>query len=265
MKHGAAVRAVRRVREVTSAMLLQSDLDERWWAENLKLVTGVPWERAPSDDRARCRAWACRSPIRKARSEDQTCGKESTSRGGIHLRKKDFEVFGRTVGCKGYLAKMRGALHAILSEAFRTRMPKEMQATEDGRRITREAGTAGMFAENVKQKRFRRDEIMEAGIFKRESAFVRLCGVGGGDDKGMHVEEEGEIQPGSAYEQVDDGVERARRMEAHEDDDEGMLMELACTDDFEEYREIVIEKGGGGGGGGGGQECGRKDLVGRRN
>ena len=29
-------------------------------------------------------------------------------------------------------------------------------------------------------------------------------------------------------------------MEEHEDDDEDMLMELACIDDFEEHRETVV-------------------------
>ena len=50
----------------------------------------------------------------------------------IHLREKDFEEFGRTVGCKGCLAKMRGVVHAIHSDACRARMQKEMQVTDEG-------------------------------------------------------------------------------------------------------------------------------------
>ena len=46
---------------------------------------------------------------------------------------------GKTVGCKGCLAKMRGAVHAIHSDACRARMQKEMQATDEGRRRVRKA------------------------------------------------------------------------------------------------------------------------------
>ena len=37
--HGIAERAVRRVKEGTSAVLLQSCLDERWWADSLEFYT----------------------------------------------------------------------------------------------------------------------------------------------------------------------------------------------------------------------------------
>ena len=36
-------------------------------------------------------------------------------------------------------------------------------------------------------------------------------------------------------------MKRVKRMEEHEDNDEDMLMELACTDDFEEYCETGVE------------------------
>ena len=73
----------------------------------------------------------------------------------IYLREKDFEEFGRTVGCKGCLAKMSGAVHAIHSDACRARMQKEMQATDEGRRSARQVrglrSIAGTFTRSVRQ------------------------------------------------------------------------------------------------------------------
>ena len=37
--HGIAERAVRRVKEGTSAVLLQSGLDENWWADSMECYT----------------------------------------------------------------------------------------------------------------------------------------------------------------------------------------------------------------------------------
>ena len=37
--NGSAERAVRRVKEGTSAVLLQSDLDEKWWADSMECET----------------------------------------------------------------------------------------------------------------------------------------------------------------------------------------------------------------------------------
>ena len=38
--NGIAERAVRRVKEGTSAVLLQSGLDEKWWADSMVIVIG---------------------------------------------------------------------------------------------------------------------------------------------------------------------------------------------------------------------------------
>ena len=95
--------------------------EERWSVENSRLVTGAPWQPAPSDHIVKNTMPSLDLPVADPEVEiqrPQVREKEYVPR-RIYPREKDFEEFGRTVGCKGCLAKMRGAVHAIHSDAER--------------------------------------------------------------------------------------------------------------------------------------------------
>ena len=84
--------------------------EERWSVESLRLVTGVPWQPAPGDDIVENTMPRLDLPVADPEVEirrPEVREKEYVPR-RIYLREKDFEEFGRTVGCKGRLAKMRG-------------------------------------------------------------------------------------------------------------------------------------------------------------
>ena len=53
--------------------------------------------------------------------------------------------------------------------------------------------------------------------------------------------EEARAKRDHGCEHLEDGVKRARRMEHQTDDDSDVLMELACTDGFEEHCELTTE------------------------
>ena len=57
----------------------------------------------------------------------------------------------------------------------------------------------------------------------------------------MDTEEQAKVKRDHGCEHLEDGVKRAKRMEHHEDDDGDVLMELACSDDFEEHCELTTE------------------------
>ena len=61
------------------------------------------------------------------------------------------------------------------------------------------------------------------------------------ETKEMDTEEHARAKRDHGCEHLEDGVKRARRMEHQADDDGDVLMELACTDDFEEHCELTTE------------------------
>ena len=150
------------------------------------------------------------------------------------------------LGAKGCLRRCEGAVHASHSDACRARMQKETQATEEGRRRIREAGERiEVYCRDVHEEREAK-RVKCDGIVEQASSSGRVLSYGhvgprGGGNKVMDAEEEGKMKLESEYEHVEDGAKRSKRMEEREDD-EDMLMELACTDDFEEYRETVLDK-----------------------
>ena len=101
----------------------------------------MPWQPAPGDDNVENTMPSLDLPVADPDVEiwrPEVREKEYVP-SRIYFMEKDFEEIGRTVGCKGCLAKMRGAVQAIHSDACRARMQKEMQATDEGRRRVREA------------------------------------------------------------------------------------------------------------------------------
>ena len=118
--------------------------EERWYVENLRLVTGVPWQPAPGDDNVENTMPSLDLPVADLEVEiwrPEVREKEYVP-SRIYLMEKDFEEIGRTVGCKGCLAKMRGAVHAIHSNACRARMQKEMRLVFGSWSIAGKAGKA---------------------------------------------------------------------------------------------------------------------------
>ena len=100
----------------------------------------MPWQPSPGDDSLENMMPSLDLPAADREVEirsPEVRDKEYMPR-RIRLREQDFEEFGRTAGCKGYLANMRGAAYAIHSDACRARMQTGMQATDEGRRRTRE-------------------------------------------------------------------------------------------------------------------------------
>ena len=146
---------------------------------------------------------------------------------------------GRTVGCKGCLAKMRGAVHAIHSDGCRARMQKEMRATDEGRRRVQEA------SERIEVHCRNIDEERAAKRVKHGEITEQASSSGGApshiETKEMDTEEQARAKRDHGCEHLEDGVKRARRMEHQADDDGDVLMELACTDDFEEHCELTTE------------------------
>ena len=139
------------------------------------------------------------------------------------------------------LAKMHGAAFAIHSDAFRARTQKEMQATDEGRHRVREArGRIDVHNRDIHEeretKRVKHDEVQE----KASSSGGAPCY--GPESKDMDIKEEhpkGKRE--YACEQAKEHVKRTKRMEHHEDGDEDMVLELACTDDFDEYGELTAD------------------------
>ena len=158
----------------------------------------------------------------------------------IYLRKKEFEEFGRTVGCKGCLAKMRGAVHAIHSDACRARMQKK------GRRRVREASArievhCRDIHEERAAKRVKHGEITEQASSSGGAPSHIREGPSDVETKEMDTEEQVRAKRGRGCEHLEDDCKRARRMEHQADDDGDVLMELACTDDFEAHCELTTE------------------------
>ena len=75
--------------------------EKKWSAENLKLVTGVPWEPSPCEDSADSAMPSLDLPVADPEVESrrpEVWEKEYiTSR--IYLREKDSEEFARTARC----------------------------------------------------------------------------------------------------------------------------------------------------------------------
>ena len=220
--------------------------ERRWSVENLRLVTGVPWQPAPGDDVVENTMPSLELPVADPEVEirrPEVREKEYVPR-RIYLREKDFEEFGRTVGCKGCLAKMRGAVHAIHSDACRARMQREMQ--DEGRRRVREASErievhCRDIHEERAAKRVKHDEITEQASSNREAPSYIRVGPADVETKEMDTEEQAKAKRDHGCEHLEDGVKRAKRMEHHENDDGDVLMDLACTGDFEEHCELTAE------------------------
>ena len=59
--------------------------------------------------------------------------------------------------------------------------------------------------------------------------------------KDMDTAEQAKAKRQHGCERPQEDVRRAKRMEHHEDDDGHILMELACTDDFEKHCDLTAE------------------------
>ena len=198
--------------------------EERWSVENLRLVTGVPWQPAPGDDNVENTMPSLDLPVADPEVEirrPEVREKECVPR-RMYLREKNLEEFGRTVGCKGCLAKMRGAVHAIHSDACRARMQKEMQATDEGRRRVQEASERiEVHCRDIHEERpakwVKHGEITEQASSSGGASTHIPVDPDEVETKEMDTEEQARAKRDHGCEHLEDGVKRARRMEHQAD------------------------------------------------
>ena len=102
--------------------------EEKWDAENLQLVGGVPWRTSDSDAKADGEAWKMDVPpaIPTTTGEVEEDGWKEVVPRRAGLRREDFEKHGYSGGCPGCTALLRGTARQGHSEACRKRMEKEL-------------------------------------------------------------------------------------------------------------------------------------------
>ena len=105
----------------------------RWDRESLQAVVGLSWQRKPDDHREEADA--------QARWADHVSGlvtdpeeTEAPARRRLMLRRDDFFKLGFTEGCAACRAIIHGHKYGAHSESCRSRMEKELRASEVGRR-----------------------------------------------------------------------------------------------------------------------------------
>ena len=76
--------------------------EERWSAENLRLVTGVPWQPAPGDDDVENTMPSLDLPVAdwRLRSGGLRCERRSTSRGGFTSGRRTLRSLGGLLGAR---------------------------------------------------------------------------------------------------------------------------------------------------------------------
>ena len=117
-----------------------------------------------------------------------------------------------------------------------------MQATDEGRSRVREASERiEVHCRDIHEERVKHGEITkQASSSGGAPSYIRV-GLADVETKEVDTEEQAKAKRDHGCEHLEDGVKRAKRMEHHEDDDGDVLIELTCTDDFEEHCELTAE------------------------
>ena len=105
----------------------------RWDCESLQAVVGLPWQRKPDDPREEADAqarWVDHVPGLVTDPEET----EAPARRRLMLRREDFFKLGFTEGCAACRAIIHGHKCGAHSESCRSRMEKELRASEESRR-----------------------------------------------------------------------------------------------------------------------------------
>ena len=112
--------------------MMRRPVEERWNAENLELVGGVPWRTSEEDKNADGEALRREVPEAvKMAPEEEKEEEELVVPRNIYLKKSDFETHGYSKDCKGCRAVLRGAARTPHSAECRKRMMGAMAG--DGR------------------------------------------------------------------------------------------------------------------------------------
>ena len=161
--------------------------EERWHAENLQMVGGVPWRTSEEDKNADGEAMSREVP-EAVRMEPEE-GKEEEELvvpRNIYLKKTDFEAHGYSKDCKGCRAVLRGAARTPHSAECRKRM---MAAMAGDKRVERAEGRMNEFLEKTLAKEDKkRKEQEESEKAKRRRADDGEDGGGGRGEEDREAE-----------------------------------------------------------------------------
>ena len=112
---------------------------ERWHADNLEMVGGVPWRPAAGDDKGAAILPAMdvprvevpmREPDGEIRRPDIREDELIPRR--LYIKTKGVEKFGETERCKGCVAILRGGQRVTHSEACRKQLTEAIAESEEG-------------------------------------------------------------------------------------------------------------------------------------
>ena len=140
-----------------------------------------------------------------------------------YLRTRDFKEHGATRVCKGCVAMARGGRGVPHTEACRKRMTKAIGETDEGRAVQarikefRAGGREVESEEPAAKRAMGSDESMEAEV-------PDSC-AGAAQEDWMERQKRA-----SGWEDLVERIKRPRK----DDDDEDLLFEVACQDDFDE-------------------------------
>ena len=130
--------------------MMRRPVEERWSAENLELVGGVPWRTSEEDKNADGEALRREVPEAvKMAPEEEKEEEEIVVPRNIYLRKSDFEAHGYSRDCKGCRAVLRGAARTPHSAECRKRMMAAMAGDE---RVKRAEDRMNEFLEKTLEK-----------------------------------------------------------------------------------------------------------------
>ena len=199
----------------------------------LDMVGGLPWKPNPSDDLGGEVMPAIDMPMAEPEVEirrPEYCEGEIVPR-RLYLRTRDFKEHGATRGCKVCIAMARGSKGVPHTEACRKRMTEAIAETDEGRERAkatikefRAGGREVEFEEPVAKRARGSDESMKAEV-------PDSCAGAAQEHMEDDAEDRMEKQKrASGWEDLAKRTKRPRK----DDDDEDMLLEVACQDGFDE-------------------------------
>ena len=210
--------------------------EQRWTSDCLDMVGGLPWKPNPSDDLGGEVMPAIDMPMAEPEVEirrPEYCEGEIVPR-RLYLRTRDFKEHGATKGCKGCIAMARGGKGVPHTEACRKRMTEAIAETDEGRERAKaaearikefRAGGREVESEEPAAKRARgSDESMEEEV-------PDSCAGAAQEPMEDLAEDRMKKQKRASF--WDDPAEKTKRPRK-DDDDEDVLLEVACQDDFDE-------------------------------
>ena len=202
-----------------SRTMMRRPVEERWNAENLELVGGVPWRTSEEDKNADGEALRMEVPeaVRMAPEEEKE-EEELVVPRNVYLKKSDFETHGYSKDCKGCRAVLRGAARTPHSAECRKRM---MEAMAGDGRIKRAEDRINEFLSKTLEKEDKKRKEKEESQKKRrvdEGEGAREVDV---EDKEMGSQPQAEEMASRARAEQNQPGEMASRAQAEQNRDAG--------------------------------------------